>query len=293
MTSSGPAIRALPRLADRLVLGKQGLRVSPCCLGMVRSPETVCAAFDAGINFFFLTTDMHWPLYEPARRGLVELLSRGGGIRQEIVVAAVCYPTQPEFCWAPFEELLEEIPSLERIDVHIAGGVYAREFAERLPVYERHLRMGYLGARAIGATFHDRVAARTAVADGVVDIAYVRYNAGHAGARHDLFPHLPRNKSTLLFGFKSTSGYVAPQRMAKLGLTREGHWQPRVTDHYRFALSRREVDGLLVSPGTPQEVFALGRALEEGGLDENEESYLMNVALVAQGRASGVPELHR
>src|SRR5215469_14434904 len=65
-----PSRQMLPRLTDRLVLGDEGLSVSPFCLGMVRSPDAVSAAFDAGINFFFLSADMHWPLYEPLRLGL-------------------------------------------------------------------------------------------------------------------------------------------------------------------------------------------------------------------------------
>ena len=60
----------LPRFSDRLALGKRGLAVSPFCLGLVEDPATISAAFDAGINFFFLTADMHWPLYEASRRGL-------------------------------------------------------------------------------------------------------------------------------------------------------------------------------------------------------------------------------
>src|SRR5436190_890300 len=60
---------ALPRMTDRLDLGSKGLRVSPFCLGRVKSPDTVLAAFDAGINFFFVTADMHWPGYENLREG--------------------------------------------------------------------------------------------------------------------------------------------------------------------------------------------------------------------------------
>ncbi len=44
-------------MADRLALGERGVRVSPFCLGLVRSPEKVGAAFDAGLNFFFVTAD--------------------------------------------------------------------------------------------------------------------------------------------------------------------------------------------------------------------------------------------
>ncbi len=59
--------RTLPRLTDRVVLG-DSLLVSPICLGAVARPDVVLAAWEAGINFFFLTADMHWPMYEPLRR---------------------------------------------------------------------------------------------------------------------------------------------------------------------------------------------------------------------------------
>jgi hypothetical protein len=277
---------------DRLALGGSGLAVSPFCLGMVGAPETVSAAFDAGINFFFVTADMHWPMYEGTRRGLQQLLARGNGIRDQIVVAAVCYPTQPEFCHYPFQELLDALPSLERLDLLIAGGAYAGEFAGRLPVYQQHRRTNFLGARAIGTTFHDRQEARRALTDDAVDIAFVRYNPRHAGAREDLFPHLPPATSTLLFGFKSTFGYVPPGTMTELGLPGEDYWHPEITDYYRFALSRPEMDGLLIGPATPNEVNALADALQKGPLDEEEETYLMHVALVVQGKALVGSEEH-
>jgi hypothetical protein len=219
-----------------------------------------------------------------------QLLARGHGVRDQIVVAAVCYPTQPEFCSMPFEELLEAIPGLDRLDVLIAGGAYAGEFAARLPVYQQHRRTGFAGCRAIGATFHDRQAARRALVENSVDIAFVRYNPGHAGARRDLFPHLGQPVSTLLFGFKSTFGYVRPEQMTAMGLPGEVYWQPEITDHYRFALSRPELDGLLIAPGTPKELHALAEALEKGPLDEEEQTYLMHAARVAQGRARVEPE---
>src|SRR5262245_56096055 len=161
---------ALPRFTDRLPLGPGGLRVSPFCLGMVGEPATVPAAFDAGLNFFLVTADMHWPLYEHTRRGLADLLARGRGVRDQVVVAGVCYPTQPEFCTAPFRELVDAVPGLKTLDVLLAGGAYAGEFARRLPVYQGHRREGFLGSRALGATFHDRRAARAAAARRQVDL---------------------------------------------------------------------------------------------------------------------------
>ncbi len=78
--------RRLPRLSERLRLGRGGLEVSPFALGAVGSPACVGAAFEAGVNFFFVTADMHWPLYGPLRRGLRQLLARRG-VRDRIVVA--------------------------------------------------------------------------------------------------------------------------------------------------------------------------------------------------------------
>lgn len=276
---------SLPCPTDRLPLGAEGLRVSPFCLGMTADPATVPAAFDAGVNFFFLSTDMHWPLYEAARQGLADLLARGGGVRDRIVVAGVCYPTQPEFCTAPFQELLEAVPGLDRLDVLLAGGAYGTEFRKRLPVYEEHRRHGFLGNRAIGASFHDRKAAQAAISDRTVDIAYIRYNPGHRGASEDVFPLVPERPRPLLYNFKSTSGFVGPDRMAELGLPAPDYWHPHITDHYRFALTRPQMDGLLIGLRTPAEVAGLAEALEKGPLTDEEEAYLTDVASVASGEA--------
>jgi hypothetical protein len=87
--------QALPKATDRLRLGISGLSVSPICLGIVGSPETIGVAYDAGVNFFFLTADLHWPLYEGLRQGLSQLLSRVPSVRDQIVVGVVSYLDQP------------------------------------------------------------------------------------------------------------------------------------------------------------------------------------------------------
>jgi hypothetical protein len=281
---------ALPRLTDRLPLGSAGLRVSPVCLGIVGEPATVPSAFDAGVNFFFVTADMHWPLYEAARRGLADLLSRGRGVREQVVVAGVCYPTQPEFCSMPFQELIAAVPGLKTLDVLLAGGAHGPDFGARCPVYQEHRAGGFLGNRAVGATFHDRRAARAAVQADQVDVAFIRYNPGHPGACRDLFPHVPARPRPPVFGFKSTFGYVPPARMAELGLPGGEYWHPAITDHYRFALTPPEMDGLLVALKTPGEVAALAAALERGPLTEEEEAYLKDVAGVARGEAQVAPD---
>jgi hypothetical protein len=260
----------LPRLTDRLELGA-GLKVSPACLGMVSDPRTVAAAFEAGINFFFVTADMHWPLYAPLREGLRQLFRRRG-VRDRVVVCATAYVTQPDFCELPFEELVDDLPGLERLEVLTMGGVYAADFGPRLPVFEDHRTRGFAGCRAIGASFHDRRIARSAIVNGLVDLAFVRFNSGHPGARHDLFPGLPKRRPRL-FNFKSTDGWVDPARLAQLGLAKDA-WHPAITDHYRYVFSQPALDGALVSVSTPGEVRALADALAEGPLDPQSQGWL-------------------
>lgn len=285
MSGSKAPRLSLPKLTDRLAVSHTGLLVSPFCLGMVFSDETACAAFDSGINFFFLSADLHWPAYEVARRGLEKLLARGRGVREQVVVAVVSYVTQPEFCAAALQEGLAAVSGLGTIDLAIIGGSYSDEFLTRINVFNQIRDYGDLGVKAIGSTFHDRMAALLAFNHNLVDLAFIRYNPIHPGASVDLFPHLTKPTSTLLFNFNSTLGFLPPDRYSELGLS-DDYWQPEVTDYYRFALTRPEIDGLLCSPGTPKDVEALADALDEGPLDDEENNYLLDLATLEQGRAT-------
>jgi hypothetical protein len=272
---------ALPKLTDRLTLGATGLAVSPVCLGWVEDPDVVATAFDAGINFFFLTVDMHWPGYEGSRRGLATLLRRRKRARAQIVVAAVSYVTQPEFTYVPFLELLDEVPELGHLDMLVIGGAYGAEFPTRLALYRDHLRRGEIGARALGTTFHDRAASIDAINSALIDVAFVRCNPAHPSAHTDLFPKLGASP-TRVFNFNSMVGYVKPRDFARLGLAPE-HWRPKPTDYYRFALSPPAVDGILCSLHTSSQVRALERALASAPLDEQEQRYLIDLATLAAG----------
>jgi aryl-alcohol dehydrogenase-like predicted oxidoreductase len=279
----------LPRPSDRIAFGRTGIRVSPLCVGLVDDPTTVPAAFDAGINFFFLTADLHWPVYEATRRGLARLFKRGRRVRAQTVVAVCSYATQPEFPAGALAEVVDAVPGLGHIDLAVMGGAYADEMLERLPVFEQMRAERYLGITAIGASFHDRQAALTAVNHDLVDLAFIRYNPAHPGARHDLLPHLKRSRRAPVFNFTNTHGYVNPRHYKALGLTRD-FWRPAVTDYHRFALTRPEIDGLLCAPATPAEITGLIAALRTGPLDAEEEQYLIDLAELADGRARLAPE---
>ena len=127
------------------------------------------------------------------------------------------------------------------------------------------------GNGPVGVSFHDRAAALLALNHGMVDVGFVRFNADHVGARHDLFPKLTA-AAPLVFNFKTTSGLVPKSVCARL--VEEDSWIPTVTDHYRYALSHAEVDGILCALTQPAHVKALHDALAEGPLAEEEAAYV-------------------
>jgi len=276
--------RALPKLTDRLPLGTTGRQVSPICVGMLPHPDVVAAAFEAGINFFFISADMHWPLYEATRYGLAELLASRPGIRDDIVVGLVSYATQPEFCSAPFREVIETTPHLEHMDLAIAGGAYGHEIERRLAVYTRHRAGKFLGTDAIGVSFHDRAAVIPLFDRGAVDIGFVRYNPLHPRAATELLPQV-RDDHPLLFNFKSTTGWMAREELLAVGVG-DDCWHPHHTDYYRFALSQPAFDGILCSPPTPDAVRELADALARGPLDDDDHQYLLDLAELGRGKAS-------
>jgi len=268
-------------MTDRVSLG--ATQVSPICLGAVDDPDTVLAAYDRGVNFFFVSADLHWPRYQPLRAGLERLLAARPGARDRIVVAGVSYIVQRDFCSIAFEELVDAVRGLERLDVLVAGGAYGADeprFARYATLRDEH----HVGARAIGASFHDRGAALRCIGDEAFDVAFVRYNARHSGAIHDLFPHIDPSTRVRVYGFKSVAGATTAARCHALGLG-DDFWIPRVTDYYRFALSHPAVDGVLCAPRTPAELEGLAEALAAGPLDPDEIEHLLLLAQLDAGVA--------
>jgi len=274
----------LPSFEDRLPLGNTGLRVSPFCLGSVADPDAVLAAYDAGINFFFVTADLHWPYYEELRQGLLRLLARGGDIRDRIVVAGATYTMPAYFIEAALHEALRALPGLDHFDVHIVGGSYSADFLPRLHG-SRWLRDELKMIRGCGSTFHDRRVAMDAYNGELLDIGFIRYSPFHPGARTELFPKLRDDSRVLLYNFKSVLSLFDDAVWQRVGLG-DRYWRPRPTDFYRFALSSPCVDGILGSLRTIAEVNALQAALTEGPLDDEEQEYLIDLSALANGDAT-------
>lgn len=266
---------ALPKPSDRLPLGRSSVHVSPFCLGLTAMPETVIAAYESGINFFFITGDLHWPLYDGLRRGLARLLRDNPTRRQELVIGVVSYLDNPLFGALQFHEVIGEVPGLKYIDLLIAGGVPSEtSFYSRLDSLVSAKRTAHNGSRAIGATFHQRTLALLADYYDLLDISFIRYNAAHPGARRDLFPFLRPSRTCPVFNFKSVMAHVPRDAFDALGLP-SGYWCPEACDYYRFVLSRPEVDGVLCSPQSPEELRGLVRAMERGPVSQEEEEYMI------------------
>ncbi len=267
--------QSLPRPTDRLPLGKSGLTVSPFCLGLTGSPDTVIAAYEAGINFFFITGDLHWPMYDGVRKGLAKLLEGNPARRDELVVGVVSYLDDPLFSALQFREVINEVPGMERVDLTIAGAVSSdQSFYSRVASMERARATRYNGATAIGATFHQRKLALAADHYDLLDISYIRFNSAHPGARAELFPYFRPNRTSLVFNFKSAMSRVPDEMYEKLGIP-ANYWRPDVCDYYRFVLSHAEIDGILCSPYYPDEVRGMVAAMEKGPLSTEEQEYMI------------------
>jgi hypothetical protein len=274
LTASSRVRQTLPLATDRIPLGRSGLSVSPICLGMTVSPETVIAAYEEGVNFFFVTADLHWPLYDGVRKGLAKLLAGSPSRRDQIVVGVVSYLDNPLFGALQFHEVTNEIAGLNRVDLLIAGAVSSdQSFYSRVEAMSRARAAGQHGARAIGATFHQRPLALVAQQYGMLDISFIRYNSAHPGASRDLFPYLS-GRSIPVFNFKSTMSQVTPETFDKLNLGKT-YWRPEACDYYRFVLTRPEIDGILCSPLQPGEMRQLAKALAQGPLTPDQEAYMI------------------
>jgi hypothetical protein len=275
----------LPKATNRLALGKSGLMVSPFCLGRTGSSETVVAAYEAGINFFFVTADLHWPLYDGTRRGLAKLIEGNPSRRNEIVVGVVSYLDEPLFSALQFHEVVDAVPGLERIDLLIAGAVSSeKSFYSRLATMESARAARHNGAAAIGASFHQRALALVADRQELLDISYIRFNSAHLGARTDLFPYLRPTRTGLVFNFKSVIPRMSKEMCAGLRLP-TNHWLPDACDYYRFVLSRPELDGVLCSPMDAAEVQGIVAATERGPLSKGDEEYMISLSDLARTRS--------
>ena len=238
--------------------------VSPLCLGMIALPETVLAAAQHGVNFFFVSADLHWPRYEAMRVAVRELVRAGVRPRESIVVAVATYVPHPDMVAAALAEAVEALgPEIGHIDVAVAGAATAADFAPRLEVLRRLRARGAFGIGAIAMSFHDDVATARGLATADLDLALVRCNARRPGAQSLLAGGTGTQRR---FVFKAAASVSAAQRAAALAEGREVGELYR--DAYQFALSTPGVHGVLAAPETPGELAEIASLAGRPLLDQ-------------------------
>jgi len=269
-------------IRSRVAVGS--LSVSHVCLGIVGSSDVVRAAYEAGVNFFAVTTDMHWPVYDATRRGLVELLRDRPAARDEIVVMGVSYVTHPRFCHAPFVELLEAVPSLGRLDISCMGAATNDNFLGRWDAHTKHREDSRIGAHAVAAIFDDAVAARAALAGGLVDLAVVGYRPSHRRLRSELFDKLSASRRAPILSIGVALDVLPPTRLQELGVGKD-QWLPTLGDYVRYSIGVRCIDGLLCNAATVGELTEILHAAEGGPLTPEEAVYLEDLSDLHRGLA--------
>ena len=196
--------------------------------------------------------------------------ARRGGVRDEIVVAVASYVTQPEFCLAPFGGARRDaVPGLERADLTVAGGAYAHEFCCRALVEHRDA----CAVRAPAAAPAPRGRASTTARRPSRRSAPIGSTSRScASTRSTAAPRWissptsggPRGAFAPLHSSSRACPATSPKRPMRSSASRRGEWRPGVTDYYRYALTRPEVDGLLCALHEERHVAELGEALARG-----------------------------
>ena len=135
--------------------------------------------------------------------------------------------------------------------------------------------------RFLGISSHARpFVPEIARGDDRVDFLHVRYNAVHAGAEHDVFPHLPTEDRPGVVVYTATCW----RRLLKPGLMPAGEHPATAADCYRFVLSHPDVNVCLTGPSTGEQMEDNLKALAAGPLDEEEMARLRRIGRHLYGR---------
>jgi hypothetical protein len=171
------------------------------------------------------------------------------------------------------------------VDVLLAGAVAnAPTFNARYHALRAARSVGMHGARAIGASFHDRPTALAALNANLLEVQFIRYNTGHPKARLEIFPAARPDPLAKVYNFTSTLSRATPEALKAVGLDPAGFWIPDITDYYRFALSNHCVNGLLCAPREVGHIAALEEALGRGPLTPDQQEYMIRLSSLVSPR---------
>jgi aryl-alcohol dehydrogenase-like predicted oxidoreductase len=208
------------------------------------------------------------------------------GQRQRIVLVIESYTRMASLLSWSLERALQAL-HFEYTDILLLGlwnkPVPPRILDAALAVQARGL------ARFLAVSTHKRTRVPEIAAGRDFDVVHFRYNAAHAGAEVDIFPHLPPSDRPGMVVFTATSWGQLLGRPSLQGLLSGTHRLPKservptAADCYRYVLTRPEVDVCLTGPANAAQMTGALEALRLGPMSPDELAWMRRVGRAVTG----------
>jgi predicted aldo/keto reductase-like oxidoreductase len=252
--------------ADRVTLGRSGLSVGPLGVsgGYGVGAKALLRAFNRGVNYFYHGSRRS-PGMVAAIRDLVAARHRA-----ELVIVLQSYSRLASLLERSVARGLTQL-GIEAVDVLLLGGYNGRP-GERL--LERAERMREKGmVRHLAVSGHRRPAFVGHAAEQRLSVLHIRYNAAHAGAETEVFPHLPAEGRPGGVAYTATcwGALLKPRRMPP------SEAPLRARDCYRFVLSNPDFNVCMTGPKDDAQMDEALAALDEGPLSTEEEARIRRI----------------
>jgi aryl-alcohol dehydrogenase-like predicted oxidoreductase len=257
--------------------GKQETPVFRLGLAATYRPgrETVHAAVDAGVNYFFYFG------FDGQMTGALREVVRGRRERFVLATGGYNFILWRSNLRRTIEARLRQMRT-DYIDVfHYLGTLSERDWTARVAEDLEAVRHSGL-VRAVSVSTHDFALARKLASSRAVDALMVRYNAAHRGAETEVFPYLGAGGPEVV-GFTATrwscltrrpKGYPAEGRVPTAGMC------------YRFVLSNPHVRVCLSAPANRKQFEENLAEVRKGTLDEEEMRFMRGFGDIVAGQHS-------
>ncbi len=260
-----------------VTLGRSDLTVVP--LGLAASygipGREVERAFERGLNLFYWGA-LRSPVFPRAADFGRSLKRVAGRHRDKVVIVIQSYARSADRMTRSIEKGLRGL-GIDYTDILLLGWW---NLPPPEPVMAAAGDLVHRGrARQIMISCHNRRNFRALASDPRVGHIMVRYNAAHAGAERDVFPHLSVPRPGVI-AYTATSW----SQMLDPTLAPDGERVPTAADCYRFVLSNPYVDACYTGARTGDELDGAMRALDLGPMSEDEIAWMRRVGTSVRER---------